>query len=275
MRTLAGWLAIVTLVLGTLTLCIRFLEPRLAFFPRPGEQQTPKDFGVLFTTHTIPTADGQRLHAWHLPHKNPHARVVYFHGNAGNLSVWADVFVGVWRQNFEVIAVDYRGYGLSTGQPSESGLYQDVEATIAFVHDRLPPIEAPLVYWGRSLGTPMAAYAATRRPPDGIVLESGFPDLRAVVESNRAMWFLSWFMSYSFSTATWMASVQQPTLVLHGDQDRVVPHAIGQRLYEGLPGPKQFVTLPGLDHNDDIPEAWPMYWDVVKRFAASLRQQGH
>jgi fermentation-respiration switch protein FrsA (DUF1100 family) len=272
MRTTAVWVTLVVLVLGLITLCVRLAEPKLAFFPRAGEQQTPKAFGADFTAHTVTTTDGERLRVWHLPRKAPHARVVYFHGNGGNLSLWADILAGLWVQNFDVVAVDYRGYGLSTGSPSERGLYRDVEATIELAREQLPRVDAPLVYWGRSLGTPMAAYAASKKAPDGIVLESGFPTMKSVIENNPVMWFLSMFSSYSFPTAAWMSSVREPTLVLHGERDSIIPHALGTRLYEALPGPKKFVTLPGLDHNDDVPAEWPVYWDAVKTFVASLRK---
>jgi uncharacterized protein len=93
-----------------------------------------------------------------------------------------------------------------------------------------------------------------------------------VIENNPVMWFLSMFSSYSFPTAAWMSSVREPTLVLHGERDSIIPHALGTRLYEALPGPKTFVTLPGHDHNDDTPAEWPVYWDAVKTFVASLRK---
>jgi hypothetical protein len=253
---------------------VRVAESRLAFFPVAGEQRTPAADGVAFTAHEIRTADGETLRLWHLPRPGALARVAYFHGNGGNLSLWSDVLTGVWQQNFEIVAIDYRGYGVSSGRPSEQGLYRDVEATLAFVHDRLPPTPAPLVYWGRSLGTAMAAYAASRRAPDGVILEAGFPTMRSILETNPVSWLLSWLSSYSFPTARWMAAVHQPALVLHGDRDSVIPYRLGQRLYDRLPGPKRFVTLPGLDHNDPIPGDWPLYWDAVREFVASLRHGG-
>src|SRR5262245_8371396 len=123
MRMAIGWLIAVLLMLGLLTLGVRLIERHLAFFPSEGEQQTPKAYGIAFTAHRISTLDGERLNLWHLPRPTPRARVVYFHGNGGNLSLWADVFATLWHQNFDVVAVDYRGYGLSTGTPSERGLY--------------------------------------------------------------------------------------------------------------------------------------------------------
>jgi len=174
---------VVVLLIGALMLVIRLIEPQLAFFPTAGEDVTPRDFGERFDALTIPTADGERLHAWSLPADSPRAHIIYFHGNGGNLSVWAPILARLQHRGYSVLAVDYRGYGLSTGRPSERGLYRDVDAVLDHVwrdRDR----RAPIVYWGRSLGAAMAAYAASVRPPDRVILESSFPDVRTVVRSS-------------------------------------------------------------------------------------------
>jgi hypothetical protein len=242
----------------------------MAFFPFAGEDVTPRQFGVGFSALTLETADGERLRAWHLAHADAVAQVVYFHGNGGNLSIWTDVLVGLWRERLDVVAVDYRGYGLSTGKPTEEGLYRDVDATVSHVQSTLRRADLPLIYWGRSLGTAMAGYAATRGRPDGVVLEAGFPSARALFDRNPVMRLLSAFATYRFATAEWMANVRAPTLVIHGDRDSVIPHRHGQDLYDALPGPKRFVAIPGGDHNDPAPADAALYWSAVREFIASL-----
>jgi fermentation-respiration switch protein FrsA (DUF1100 family) len=263
---------IVLIVVAILVLAfgVRLLEPRMAFFPFAGEDVTPQRLGVEFRAFTIDTADGERLRAWHLPRADAVAQVLYLHGNGGNLSIWADVLVGLWRERLDVVAVDYRGYGLSTGRPSEQGLYRDVDATIAHVESALRRPELPLLYWGRSLGTALAGYAATRGQPNGVVLEAGFPSAQALFDRNPVMLVLSAFSTYRFATADWMANVRAPTLVIHGDRDSVIPYRLGQRLYEALPGPKRFVTIPGGDHNEPAPADATLYWSAVRDFIASL-----
>src|SRR6185295_5247819 len=186
---------VVVVLIGALTYAVRAVEPSLAFFPTAGEDVTPRDFSRRFEALTLTTADGERLHAWQLPADAPRAQIVYFHGNGGNLSVWAPILVPLAQRGYSVLAVDYRGYGLSSGRPSERGLYRDVDAVIERTwRDRDPRL--PLVYWGRSLGTTMAAYAASVRPPDRIILESGFPDVGAVVRSSPLLVLLTPFSSY-------------------------------------------------------------------------------
>jgi pimeloyl-ACP methyl ester carboxylesterase len=263
---------IVLVVVGIVALAwfVRQVEPRLAFYPFAGENRTPADFGLAFTALTIATTDGEQLRVWHLPRADAVAQVLYFHGNGGNLSLWSDILAGVVQHGYEVIAFDYRGFGVSTGAPTEQGLYRDVEAALALVDGPIRRKDLPLIYWGRSIGTTMAAYGASRRPPDGIVLEAGFPDARAILRDNPVMLALSLFATYRFPTAEWMARVTAPALVIHGDADSVIRYELGQQLYGSLTGPKQFVTVAGGDHNDALPADPAMYWGAVKDFVAAI-----
>ncbi len=268
------WLvASVALALLALTVLVRYYEARLVFFPVSGEDITPATHGISHTALTASTTDGAQLRVWHLERADARARVLYFHGNGGNLSMWADILAGLSQRGFDVVAFDYRGYGLSTGTPSEQGLYRDVEAVLALVHDRLRRADVPLIYWGRSLGTAMAAYAATRRAPDGVILESGFPSMRAVVADNPVLWTLTWLSSYEFPTARWMSMAPSPVLVLHGDSDTIIPFRAGQSLYERITNDKRFVAIAGGDHNDPEPRDAMKYWAAITEFAASISRR--
>jgi pimeloyl-ACP methyl ester carboxylesterase len=250
---------------------VRFYEPQLAFFPTKGEDATPGAYGVPFSPLTVTTADGARIRVWHLTHDSPHAQVVYFHGNGGNLSMWSEILVPIARHGFDVIAFDYRGYGVSTGSPTETGLYRDVDAVLTLAHGRLRRRGIPMIYWGRSLGTTMAAYGATVRRPEGVILEAGFPSMRSVVRSNPVLALASWFASYEFPTARYLAAAAVPALVLHGDRDSIIPYQLGRELYDGIPGKKEFVTIKDGDHNDAEPPDSAAYWAAVDRFVASIR----
>jgi pimeloyl-ACP methyl ester carboxylesterase len=250
---------------------VRYYEPQLAFYPTKGEDATPAAYGVPFAPLTVTAADGPRIRVWHMSHANARAQVVYFHGNGGNLSMWAEILVPIARRGLDVIAFDYRGYGLSTGSPTEAGLYRDVDAVLALAHGRLRRAGVPIVYWGRSLGTTMAAYAATVQRPGGVILEAGFPSMRAVVRSNPVLAVASWFASYEFPTARYLAAAPVPALVLHGDADSVIPFQLGRELHEAIPGDKRFVTIKGGDHNDATPADPAAYWTAVDDFVARVR----
>jgi pimeloyl-ACP methyl ester carboxylesterase len=265
-----GLLVTALVVIAAIAVGVRFLESHLAFFPTRGETAAPADLGSAFAAADIETADRERLHGWILTNPRPRATVLYFHGNGGNLSIWTPILTGVYRQGFTVIAFDYRGYGLSTGRPSERGLYRDADAIIEHAW-RDADRSLPMIYWGRSLGTVIAAYAATRRPPDGAILEAGFPNARALIRSSPPMLFLSLFSSYRFPTSDLMRQVQAPVLVVHGDRDTVVPYELGQSLFERIDGPKRFLKVAGGDHNDIAPPDPVSYWKAIDTFIDGLQ----
>jgi uncharacterized protein len=260
-------------VAAALFVAARLLEPRAAFFPSAGETTTPLDFGVPYEPWSIPTRDGETLRAWSLLNPSGRAHVLYFHGNGGNLSVWAPILASVARRGYSVVAIDYRGYGTSTGRPSERGLYRDVEAVVDRFWSQAPR-DTPVVYWGRSLGGAMAAYAATIRPPDGLILESTFPDVRSLVRSSPLLAVLALLSSYRFPCAEFMEQVKRPALVIHGDRDSVIPFGQGRALFDRITGPKRFFTIHGGDHNDLEPPDPADYWRVVGDFVASLSRRG-
>jgi len=258
----------IVLALVALAVIVRWIEPRVAFFPFRGESETPRDFGVAFDALTVETEDGERLRAWVMPSSNARARIVYFHGNGGNLSNWAPILTGIVRQGYSVFAFDYRGFGLSTGSPTERGLYRDVDAVLARAWpDRDSRI--PLVYWGRSLGGAMAGYGATVRAPDGVIVESGFPDARSVVRGSPLA-LVSFLSTYRFPTADFLNRAGVPVQQMHGDRDSVIPFALGRELFERLTVRKQFFVIRGGDHNDAAPPDPGAYWMAIDSFTASL-----
>jgi fermentation-respiration switch protein FrsA (DUF1100 family) len=268
-----------------LLILVRFLEPRFAFFPLRGETTTPQAFGLPFEAPTVTTSDGERLGAWVITAPEPRAVVVYFHGNGGHLSMWAPIVCAIARRGYTVVAFDYRGYGVSSGRPTERGLYRDVDAIIEHVRTRVlsePALPAPnppdpthrphqtLIFWGRSLGVSMAAYAATRHAPAGVILESGFPEARSLFRASPPMAFLALFSTYRFPAASFMRDVKAPALVMHGDADSIIPYHQGRALYESIPGAKEFFTIKGADHNDATPPDERAYWRAVTQFIDRL-----
>lgn len=261
-------LALIALA-AVIVLLVRLSESSFAFFPLPGETTTPHDFGIPHQTLAIATDDGEQLRAWAMVHAAPHAQIVYFHGNGGNLSIWAPILAGIARQGYSVLAFDYRGYGMSTGHPTEGGLYRDIDAVVKRFWEG-PRQNVPVVYWGRSLGGTMAAYAATVRAPDGLILESAFPDVRTLVRMSPPMAVLSLFSTYRFPAAEFLQQVKVPVLVMHGDRDSVIPFGQGRALFDSIPGPKQFFTIRGGDHNDMAPRDAHAYSEAVNGFVAGL-----
>jgi fermentation-respiration switch protein FrsA (DUF1100 family) len=271
MRTRALVVIVVsTALVITMKWLVARVEPRLTFFPSAGETETPRSIGLEYEAVSIRTADEETIAAWWMPHEAARADVVYFHGNGGNLSMWLPILAGVQASGLNVLAFDYRGYGRSTGSPTEKGLYRDADAVLAELA-RLRQRESaagttvrrPIIYWGRSLGGPVAAYATTVTRPDGLILESTFPEKRAVLGRQLVLRTLDLLASFRFETADMLRGFDRPTLVMHGDSDSVVPYTVGRALFERLSEPKRFVTLRGADHNDFHPATAREYWEAV------------
>jgi fermentation-respiration switch protein FrsA (DUF1100 family) len=245
---------------------VQWAQPRMAFFPSRGVQRTPHAAGLDYSDLKITTSDGVTIHGWWMAHPSPRGQILYWHGNGGNLALWMDVYIDLRRRGFSVLATDYRGYGGSEGSPTEKGIYRDAEATVAYFSEHLRREDVPTIYWGRSLGSVVAAYAASKTPPDRLILESAFPDARFLFSGNPVLWTLSFLASYRFATAEHLDGYSNPLLVVHGDVDTVIPFKAGQRLFERVATTrKTFVALPGADHNEMYAHR-PDYWPAIDRF---------
>ena len=260
--------AIVSLVL--LKLLVWLLEAKMAFFPTRGEQITPAAHGIPYRDLAVVTADGETLHGWLLEHPDARADVIYWHGNGGNLSVWLEPLVGIHRHGVTVAALDYRGYGRSTGRPSEQGIYRDTDAWLELLRSERRDARRPVIYWGRSLGGAAAAYATTVARPDGVILESTFPSVFSLLRRDPVMSVLSRMSSYRFPTAEMIRPYRGPTLVIHGDRDEVVPYRLGVELFDGIGGDKRLLTVPGGSHNEVRPADDASYWQPILDFMDSI-----
>ncbi|MGH9194975.1 MAG: alpha/beta hydrolase [Acidimicrobiia bacterium] len=272
-RSPVYYLTLLVLFLAALKVMVWFLEPHMAFVPFRGQDVTPERYGITFSEFTAETTDRESIVGWVLEQADARTEVLFFHGNGGNLSLWSDVLAGIHAKGYAVVALDYRGYGNSTGSPSERGLYLDTDAFVHHFWQNLHRPERNVVYWGRSLGATMAAYATTLTKPDGLILESPFPSARSLLTHYPVLKVLSLFSSYRFPTEEFLRSFDRPVLIIHGDADRIVPYRQGQDLFARLQTKKEFVTLRGADHNDlQGPDA-VSYWAPVGRFVTSIQKK--
>ena len=235
-----GWLALVGL--------LALQERRLIFFPTRTLAAAPADFGLRADELSITAADGVTLHGWWI--EGPGDRVlIWYHGNAGNIGDRlhnARWFVD--RLGVDVVLVDYRGYGRSEGTPDEEGLYLDGLAIYDAVAARSARVEN-IVLFGRSLGGAVAIETALRRPAGALVLESVFRSVPALAREHY--WFVpSAVVRTRMDNVSKIARVRTPTLVLHGDRDRIVPLSHGRRLFEAAASAARFHLIEGAGHND-------------------------
>jgi uncharacterized protein len=202
-------------------------------------------------------ADGTRVHAWWCPSAGSSEALLYFHGNAGNLSHRGGSILKL-RQllSASVLIVDYPGYGKSEGRPTEAGCYQAADAAYDWLV-RAQGIEPrDLLIYGASLGGGVAVDLASRREHRALVLVKTFTSLPDAAGHLYPWLPVRWLMRNSFDSLSKIARCERPLFIGHGDADTVVPYLLGRRLYQAAHEPKQFFTMPGDDHNDRMPEAF-------------------
>ena len=256
-------------VMVALKMLVVLLEPRLTFFPIPGLITDPEEMGIPFKEILIQTSDEETLHTWLLEHPQPRATVLFFHGNGGNLSYWQDFLINLYRHSFTVFTLDYRGYGNSTGSPTEDGLYHDAEAFLRHYWNKLHQPHQKVIYWGRSLGGAITAYATTLRKPDAVILEASFPSKYSLLDHYPALKVLGLLSEFEFPTAEFLDGISRPVLVIHGDRDKVVPLRQGQLLYDRLETDKSFHIIPA--GHDNLHQVDPdSYWEHINRLVDKI-----
>jgi len=177
----------------------------------------------------------------------------YLHGNGASLRYRVDRYRALTADGSGLLALSYRGYGGSTGHPTEDGLIADAQTAYAFAVARYGAKRIDL--WGESLGTGVAVALAAEKPIGRMVLQSPFTS--AADLGAARYWYVPvrWLMQDQFRSDLRIGKVTVPVLVLHGEQDTIVPIALGERLYEMIRSPKRFVRFPGVGHENFGPEA--------------------
>jgi uncharacterized protein len=194
----------------------------------------------------LDTQDGERVIVWHVPPRGNRPVIIYFHGNGGALSGRVERFRALTADGTGLVALDYRGYGGSTGTPTEAGLTMDADAAYGFATARYPA--ARIVLWGESLGSGVAVALAARHPIGRIVLEAPYTSTADIAAEHY--WFapVRLLMKDQFHSDQRIAAVRAPLLILHGTDDAVVPIRFGERLFARAHEPKRFARFAGGQH---------------------------
>jgi uncharacterized protein len=227
------------------------LEKGFIFVPTRYPAGNWKPHGLTFEDAQFKAADGTKLHGWYVPHQQPRAVVLFCHGNAGNLSDWAGVLRILHdRIGVSLLAFDYRGYGKSEGTPSEAGLLADARAARTWLARRAGIPESQVVLMGRSLGGAVAVDLAAKDGARGLVLESTFTSMPEVARVAMPWLPVRALMQTQFNSLAKIGNYRGPLLASHGTGDTLIPYAMGRKLFAEASEPKQFVVIPGGDHND-------------------------
>src|SRR5229473_2427072 len=247
--TALKWIVLVTLVGWGGIVVLAYVAQRSLMYC-PEKARTPPAAAGLPEAQEVflQTADGEKIIAWHVPPRGEKPVALYFHGNGGALSWRADRFRALIADGTGLVALSYRGYGGSSGSPSEAGLIHDGEAVYAFAAGRYET--SRLALWGESLGTGVAVALAATHPVAAIILDAPFTSAAAVGAAHYPFLPVRWLIKDPFYSDRRILDVRAPVLVLQGARDDVVPIALGEQLFALIPGPKQFVRFADAGHND-------------------------
>lgn len=256
-RPLARWgaaalfIATTGLVLGWLPGGCTPMVNHFAFFPDQGRDLDDSSLPPGARHVTFTTDDQETIEGYFVPATSQAERLVlYFHGNAGNIAQrFSEIRAIAEHTGAAVFGSGYRGYGQSTGTPSEAGIYSDGEAAVRYARETLGYAPASTVVIGRSLGSTVATHLASRGEDfAGIVLITPLSTGRDYGRTHLG--FISVMAGRSFDSLGRAGGIHEPALVLHGLDDAVIPYEYGRKLFDALPGPKQLVTIAHAGHNN-------------------------
>jgi fermentation-respiration switch protein FrsA (DUF1100 family) len=230
---------------------------------------TPERLGVSYENETILAQDGTKLSAWFLPAQGEaKGTVLFLHGNAENISTHFRSVVWLPAQGYNVLALDYRGYGASDGLPTLAGAQQDIDAALRHLltHQNVDPNR--IVIFGQSLGGALAifysAHSAYRANIRGLISDSAFSDYRQIARDNLAKFALTWpfqwlpwlLIDNDYTPIDAVALLDPiPLLIIHGDNDQAINMKHGQRLYERANQPKESLIVPNAGHIQSLGSA--------------------
>jgi fermentation-respiration switch protein FrsA (DUF1100 family) len=226
------------------------LEQLFVYYPTRQIRSTPRDAGLEYRDIYLVTDDRIRIHGWFIPCENAIVTLLVFHGNGGNIGdrvVWFEMLHSL---GVHVMAIDYRGYGLSEGEPFEEGLYRDAHAACDWWERERKPAGEKLILFGESLGGAVAVHLAANVSPDALILQSTFTSARDMAKTMFPLGLLQPFVNVHFDSAKVIAGIRCPKLIIHGTDDSIVPFRLGETLFNLASSPKEFYAVPGAGHND-------------------------
>jgi len=244
MRLLLRSIHTLFLCLATGFTLVRSFEHHQIYLPDHQQRSTPQAYHLAYEDVWFRTRDGVKLHGWWIPSDHDHAPIMLLcHGQGGNISDRLNKVLRWHRLGATVFLFDYRGYGRSSGNPNERGLYRDAKAAYRYVRQRAPA--SPLFIYGTSLGGGVATDLALHRYVTGLILEDTFTSIEDMARYRFPKLPVDWLVSERFDNLSKISRIAVPVLFYHSIDDEVVPYAMGRRLYEHAHSPKRFITLRG------------------------------
>jgi fermentation-respiration switch protein FrsA (DUF1100 family) len=247
--TVLKWLLIVVVLgYGALLALMYLFQRQLMYFP-DARRTPPAQAGLPQAEEVeLASSDGEKLIAWHVAPRAGKPVVLYFQGNGGALDLRVGRFAWLIADGTGLVALCYRGYGGSSGSPSEEGLIRDAVAAYEFAAARYRPQR--IVLWGESLGTAVAIALAATHEVGGLILDAPFTSAADVGAAVYPFLAVRLLIKDAFRSDLRIARVKAPILMRHGERDWIVPIRFGERLFALAPEPKRFLRVPKAGHED-------------------------
>jgi fermentation-respiration switch protein FrsA (DUF1100 family) len=252
MRTLVSILTIAISIYLLLALMLYLFQGRMVFLsnlPDRALGASPSDIGLDYEDVSLTTSDNERLHGWYIPAADARGVLLFFHGNAGNISHRLDSIKIFHELGLDVLIIDYRGYGQSTGKTTEQGTYLDAQAAWDYLTNSRRVPAGRIIVFGRSLGGAIGAWLGAQHTPAAVIIESSFSS--GVDMARRIYPFLPvrLITRLQYPVVDYAAQLDCPVLVVHSRHDEIIPFTMGQAIYAAVKQKKKFLELRG-DHNN-------------------------
>lgn len=254
-------------VYGMLCAALFAFQSKLIYFPHVGREfaATPEQAGLAYDEVKITTEDGETLHGWFIPAKAARAYVLFVHGNAGNISHRIDQLAMFNELKMSSLIFDYRGYGKSSGAPTEEGTYRDAEAAWKYLVETRGVNPNEIVIFGESLGGAIAAYLAAREKPRALIIASSFTSVPDLASQLYFFFPTRWLARFAYNTREYVKNARCPVLVIHSPDDEIIPFAHGRAIYASANEPKQLLQIQG-GHNDGMQSSRAQIMRAIESF---------
>ena len=228
-----------------------FLQEKLIFLPTTLPQDFAYSFSNPFEELFLKAEDGAVINAIHFKTEKPKGVILYFHGNAGDLSRWGIITEFFVEMHYDVLVMDYRTYGKSSGTLSEQALYNDAQMCYDYLLKHYQ--ESEITIYGRSIGTGMATHLASGNQPNRLILETPFYSLSDVAKHRFPVFPVKKLLRYNFPSYQYIQDVKCPIIIFHGTEDNIIPYTSGEKLFDSIfQKEKTFFTIENGGHNNLI-----------------------
>lgn len=248
---------------------MRYIEHRSLYFPMREIEFTPDIAGLPYDEIYIDTSDGERLNAWFIPREDSKYILLFCHGNGGNISHRIDKLEILHELGLGIFIFDYRGYGRSSGRPSEKGLYKDGQAAYDYLVNEKGYSAERIISYGESLGGAIAINLAAEDKVKALITESAFTSVKDVAKTVYP--FLpSFLVSSRFDSVRNIRKVNAPKLIIHSKNDEIIPFSQSVKLFEASAEPRKHLILMG-SHNTCYQDSHELYVSGIMDFLGQLK----